>query len=512
MPLPTPPPLSDARAGVRYLLDLDSRLEKFDRSVLIADWNLYTGRSKRGAEPWQLRRAAFLSDPRLIPWVEGALLRGWPRLHHRRLELLRRVLLDTQVEQHPTIVRFRSTLARKVVAFRPMWKGRRVNRSTVNRVLWEGARSSDRRAAFYALEPLNRPMEGALRELVEMRNERARAVGFRTFAEMRLGFEGITPDRLEELSEGALAHAHRVLGAIRESHLASPRASGWHPWDVIYARTQQASLPDRLFPREQMVPRILRAFRAWGFPPEKLRFRVVFHDIPAGGLTLAPDPPRDIRVVVHPQGGWPAYDVMFHELGHAVHSACIRAPRHLLRWHESVPGFGGYHEGIAGVFEQLAQEPAWLATVPGIDRKRAEEFARVHADSAVMWAASTVSWFRVEQALYRRPEGDPTAEAHRLQRRLFGFDEFRPLSFVDDFFIETPVYAANYLLAALFSAQVRRTLRERFGEPTWPNPKVGPWLSREWFVHGSLYDWIPRVKEVTGRPFGPEAFRTESLR
>lgn len=55
-------------------------------------------------------------------------------------------------------------------------------------------------------------------------------------------------------------------------------------------------------------------------------------------------------------------------------------------------------------------------------------------------------------------------------------------------------------------AQLARALRERFGGPFWPNPKFARWLTREWFAPGSLYDWAPRVREVTGRPFGAEAF------
>jgi hypothetical protein len=503
------PSSRSARDGQRFVLDLDRRLERFDQQILVADWDLFTGRSSQGSAPWQLKRAALLSDPRLLEWARSRRHDHWPTLLRRRLELLERVLIDTQLEQDRAVVRLRSDLQRRIVAYRPRWRGKRVNRAVIHRVLREDSRPADRHRAYRALEPLHRSLEGKLVALVRLRNERARAFGFPTFAAMRLGFEGVTPARLEELSEQALAIAPSRLRALQAQHIERSRASGWYPWDFWFALEQQARLPTRLFTFRTMVPRILRALARWGLPTSRMRFRVVFHDLPAGGLTLAPDPPRDIRILVHPQGGWQSYNVMFHEVGHAIHSASIRAPRHLLRWHENVPGFGGLHEGIGGFFERVATDSRWLATVPGLDVERANAFAAAHHDSSLLWAASIVSWMRVEQALYRNPDRDPRPEAHRFDRRLFGYDEYEPLSFVDSFFVESPVYAPNYLLANLFQAQLVRAARAILGDPFWPNPRIGPWLKREWFVHGSLYDWIPRVRKVTGRPFDARAFRSE---
>ncbi len=507
MPLPAPPAPSDPRSTQRYILDLDRRLEKFDRAILAAEWDLFTGRSRRGSETWQVRRAELLSDPRLLEWVRRALQHVEPPLVHRRLELLERILLDTHVEQDPEIVRRRSAAVRRLVAFRPEWKGRRVERSVVLRAMRESTRETERRTAYYASEPVHRALEGTLRELVRLRNDRARALGFRSFAHLRLGFLGLTPERLEELSASAMVPAPAAVRALRDRYQAETGSGSWHPWDFSHARELRVPLPATSFPRRGMLPRILAAVAEWGFRTDRMHFRLVYHDLPAGGLTLAPDPPRDVRILVHPQGGWLAHLGMFHEVGHAVHSASIRAPRHLLRWHENVPGFGAFHEGIGALFEELANNADWLAGRPGISRGRAEAFERSARDAVLLEAPWHASWFGIEQALYRAPDRDPMEAIQRRERRLFGYDDYRPLSFVDSFFIKSPIYAQNYLLASLFARQLAETLRERFGSPIWPNRKVGPWLAREWFAPGSIYDWIPRVRELTGRPYGAEAFR-----
>jgi hypothetical protein len=495
------------RDGRRFVLELDRRLEPLDRAILESEWALYTGRSSEGPERFQLARSALLSDPEILAWVRRALSRPWPILLRRRLELLERILLDAQVEQHPDVVRLRSQLTRRIVAFRPRWNGRKVNRAKIHRVLSDDPNPSNRRRAYYAFESFYRPLEAPVRRLIRLRNERAQALGFSTFAEMRLHFEGLTPSRLEHLAEAMTHAAPSRLRSFGDRFRSESDGQGWNPWDFGYARQKFAPLPDRSFPRGTILATVLRAVRKWGFNTRQMKFRVVLHDLPAGGLTLAPNPPRDVRILIHPQGGWAAYQVMFHEVGHAVHSASIRAPRHLLRWHENIPGFGGLHEGIGGLFEEIARNPAWLRSQPGISAEQANAFAQLREEYELLNAAWTVIWVRIEQALYRQPDGDPMSALNREARSLFGFDQIDRKSFVDPFWVDTPAYAPSYLLATLFHYQLVRTIREHLGDPLWPNSRVGAWLTREWFRPGSTYDWVPRIRAITGRPFSARDFQ-----
>ena len=506
MPHLAVPSSRDPREGRRFLGKLERRLEKLDRAILVAEWDLFAGGSNAGPERWNLKRTALLSDDRLLPWVRSSLRQDGPFPVRRRLGLLERILLDARVEQHPEVVRLRSELQRRIAEFRPRWKGRRVNRTVVYKALRESREEAERRRAFYALEEIHRPLEEPLRTLIRLRNERSRALGFRTFAEMRLSFDGISPSRLEELAQQVVAPAHDRVLRLRDQFRDRTGQSDWHPWDLPFAEEQRAPLPDRFFPRGPMIRRIFQAVGKWGFRTDRMRFHVVFHDVPVGGLTLAPDPPKDVRILVHPESGWFAYMIMFHEVGHAVHSASIRAPRHLLRWHENIPGFGPFDEGIGALFEQIPSEEAWLESVPGLGSRRAHDFAEATRDDDAVNAGSHANWMRVEQALYRNPERDPWSEVRDFERRVFGYDDYAPLSFVDTFFVDSPIYGPCYLLAVLFRCQVQERMRQVCGEPFWPNPKVGPWLRREWFSSGSLYDWVPRVRELTGRPFGAEAF------
>lgn len=498
--------MNERDAG-RFLTEIETRLEPLDRAILLAEWRLASGHSRIGAAAGQERRHLLLSAPGLLETIRRYRSAGFGGMLERRLGLLERAALDSRIEQDPEIVRLRGRLQARVAAFRPQWRGRRVRRIVVREAFRTGANREERRRAYYAEDPLYRGVEGALERLVALRNDKAREFGFRSYPEYRLSFDRLSVAGIERLMEGALRHASTEARRRREAFEDRTGERGWFPWDTSYAEHLAMGLPDRAFPARTMLSSVTRAVRAWGVPPSALRFRVDRHDIPSGGLCLAPDPPRDVRIVIHPgRGGWVEHMVLFHEVGHAVHSASIRESTHLLRWHEGLPGFGGFHEGIGEFFTLIAESEAWLGQRGDLSRQDIAEFRSVALRSPLWRVAHLVEWIRTELDLYLRPGRDPVQRSHAFQRRLFGFDEFAPRSFADSFYIEAPVYATSYLIAELLRPLLCEAVLEEVGGETWPNRRIGPWLIDRWFRGGSSFDWLPRVQEVTGRPFGTRAF------
>jgi hypothetical protein len=509
---PDPPPSNaPSRDVVQYLDAVESRLFAFDRAIALADWALYIGRNTKGPERAQLARARFLASDSLLRFARASRARTDGSSTARRLRLLERTVLDALVEQSPGVVRRRSRLQRRIVAFRPRWRGRRVDRAVVYDALRFDPKRSDRRRAYLAEEPLRRSLEDELRSLIVERNERARSLGFASFFAMRLGFEGFTEDRLLELVDRALALAPSRIRRFRDESERTLRLEGWGPWDLLYARERRASLPDSAFAGRTMIRDVRAALRGWGFPSARLRaFRVVRHDLPFGGLTISPEIPNDVRVLVHSRGGWEYYLTLLHEFGHAIHAASIHAPSHLLR--SADVGFAGYFEGIADLFEEIASDEAWLSTRPGVSASDAREFRAGRADESLIRATSMALSTRAELDRYRRPDRDPFDAHRRRVRRLFGYDDYPRTSIADPFFVTHPVYVQSYFLSLLFRKQVLRVLPLGREGALWPNRRAGPWLVDRWFRHGSMYDWVPRVRKVTGRPLDARAFASSVRR
>lgn len=503
------PPRRGTTAARLTLDHVEARLADLDRNAILSDWRVMMGHASTGAIAWPARRRALLTEPSLLQAlraVREAYDRGPVA---RRAELLERVALDARIEQAEPIVRRRRRLQRVTAEFRPRWKGRRVGRE----VIWKAMRLSPvrsvRRKAYYAEDPLYRRCQAGLRALAELRNERAQAAGFRSFPDYRLAMDGLAVADLERLFREALRYAPEEIRRWRRLFEERTDASGWAPWDVEYAQELERGLPDTAFPGRPMVDAVVSAVRRWGFPRSAFDFRIDRHDLASGGLCLTPDPPLDVRVIVHPSGGFWPYFALFHETGHAVAARSVRQPTHLLRDPERAPGFGGLLEAEGGFFEHIAWSTAWLRTRSGLTPEQIHATAQGARRGALLAIANLAVWTQQELTLYLHPRRDPAVEGARTAQRILGYDPYRPRSFADSFAIESPLYGVSYLLAELIRAQMMEAALAEVGPELWPNRRIGPWLVRNFFRDGASFNWRERLRAVTGAPFGATAFNRE---
>ncbi|MGA7923929.1 MAG: hypothetical protein WCA77_08145 [Thermoplasmata archaeon] len=498
-----PPAPGATTTEVRRFLDrTEGALARIDRSLFRAWWNEYVGHPSGARERWDLARSRFLGRPDLFSFVRSASSRPHSPQVERRLELLRRIVEDAVVEQHPQVVELRNRLERRVMAFRPVIDGRGVTQAEARAIVRKDNHRSRRRSAYRAMERLSMELEDDLLELVEARNVRARALGYRSFIEFRLAADGLTLAALDEVADRVRRAGRDALRADREEFLTTSGESGFFPWDSGYASQKRQPFSDRRFPGRTMVRDVLKGIRAWGFRPRGRPFEIVRRSIPIGGMTLAIQIPSDVRVVVNPTGGWIHYLVLFHEFGHAVQASSTRAPTHLLRGPENIPGFAGFHEAMGALFENISMNVPWLRQQSGISSEQGREALEFFERTRARNDAWTAIWVRKEMDLYRRPRSNLASAFHRIDREARGYDDYPPSSFADPFWVDAAFYGKNYLIAAVLSAQLLWAMREDTRGEVWPNPKAVPWLTRHFFRHGAQFDWVPRVKEVTHRPFG----------
>lgn len=488
-----------AREISGFLNRLEARLAEVDHSLFLAWWSQYAGLSHSGTARWDTFRSRLVGRPELLNFLRTAQARPQPPLLLRRLQLVQRIAEDALVEQHPSVVRRRATLVRRVFTFRPRWDGRRVPEARVRRLLRTNRDRAARRRAFLALQELANQLEGDFPGLVEARNARARALGYASFMDFRLRAEGLTLPQLEGFIrriQEASRIAHR---RFREQFLERTGSSGFLPWDLSFAENGRNPLPESAFPGPSMAADALRTIRAWGFRGPRRPFQIVQRSIPVGGFTLAVKIPRDVRVAVNPKGGWHHYEILLHEFGHAVQDWYTVGRTHVLQGPENIPGYAGFHEGIGGLFELVAADERWLRARQGASPELVREFLANTSDEELWMAGWTANWVWKEVQMYKRPRASHREEFHRASRGLFGFDDFPVQPSLDPFWIEAAFYSKSYLLAAILRAQLRRAIEEQLPGPFWPNRQVIPWLRRHWFRYGARFDWVPRVREVTGR-------------
>jgi hypothetical protein len=509
---PPPQTAGTSREVAGYLNRLEHRLAEIDHSLFLAWWNQYAGVSSAGTGPWDARRSRLVGREDLLRFLRDAQAHPHPPRLTRRLELFRRIAEDALVEQHPSVTRVRAPLIKRVFAFRPLWEGRRVTEARVREVLRFDSDRRLRRRAYFALQQVAREVAPHLRRLVIARNARAKELGYRSFMDFRLRSEGLTLPALEGFIERIVPAAKAPFAQFRKQFEQRAGESTFFPWDAWWAAEGRNPIPASAFSGRTMVRDCLRTIRAWGFRGPRRPFTIVQRSIPVGGMTLAIDLPTDTRVAVNPKGGWLHYDILLHEFGHAVQDRYTRGATHVLRGPENIPGFAGFAEGIGGLFERVPTLPSWLRTRPGVTADLIRQFRENRKDEELRVGAHTAVWVWKEIQLYKHPTENLGPRFHRADRDSFGFDQYPEAPFADPFWIEAAFYSKSYLIASILGAQLRQAIREQVPGPLWPNPGVIPWLGRNWFRYGMQYDWVPRVKEITGRPFGVADFLDRARR
>ena len=479
-------------------------------------WASRTGRCTGGAGTSERPSGSSRTGPKFLRSapVDGLARRlaaplGSPLLD-RRAELLRRARLDADVEQAPEIVRLRGRLQSEIVRFRPTWHGKRVGRAVVYDALRRSSDRAERERAWRAEEPLHARLEAPLRKLIGLRNDRARSAGYRTFAELRLCFEGVSAVRLRALTRSAAAPLRGLARDLRSEHADRTGESGWGPWDLRFALEGRAPLPQGPFPGSRMVATIRRGLGAWGFFPRQLRFPVARTDQPFGGLTVAPRIPTNVRILVHPKGGWRTTPSC--STSTATRSTSVRSTSPPTSSATRTSGTRGSPRGSRACSSRSRTTPSGSARSPALDRGAAVAFARRNAGTAVFDAASHGLRTEAELRLYAAPDRDPLPEGHLLARRWFGYDEFASRSWADTFLVTHPVYQQSYLISPLFRAQVAAAMGHATGAPFWPNPAAARWLTESFFASGARYDWTTRLADVTGAPLSASAFVAAATR
>jgi hypothetical protein len=188
-------------------------------------------------------------------------------------------------------------------------------------------------------------------------------------------------------------------------------------------------------------------------------------------FVATPRVPEEVILVVRPSGGPDDYAAFLHELGHALHFAYTDAglPIEYRRL-----GDASVTEAYAFLFDGFLRERGWLKRFVGVAEPR----------EVLRFTAFHKLWFlrryaaKLEYELILHAQGAGTRDAyHELlsDATLVDWPAELYLSDVDPFF-----YAARYLRAWIFEAQLRDLLRERFDEEWYRNDRTGPFLIALW--------------------------------
>jgi peptidyl-dipeptidase A len=518
----------DAR---EIVADAEGRLAPLSVDRNLAWWDSQVNATAENEERRTRAELAWsnaLADREVFAAVEQVRDGGASDGVHRELELLRNLMLPQQVPAvlREQIVELESSVDVRFSRHRGVVRGVEVDDTEIKRILRQSDDVSERREAWEGSKTVGAEVADDVRRLARLRNEAARALGYRDWFALSLAADEFDETKLVE----TLAAADRVTAEpfarwkrALDERLAERfgcALSDLRPWHYADPFFQEAPPDgavdlDPLFEGRDIVGLARRTFEGIGLPVEGI----------LGGSDLYPrdgkcqhafcvdvDRRGDVRVLANLVSTHESADTMLHELGHGVYDLGFRND---LPWF-----FRTTHlvatEASALLFGALAGRREWLQAVLGLSADEGAELeGRLRAARSVSLLVFT-RWVLVmnafERSLYADPDGDLDALWWDLVSRHQGVtppDGRRAPDWAAKIHIAVaPVYYHTYLYGAIVASQIAAALETAAGGIV-DRPEAGAELRERLFAPGQSVRWDRLVEQATGAPFSVDALARE---
>ncbi|MBU2636506.1 MAG: M2 family metallopeptidase [Bacteroidetes bacterium] len=487
---------------------------------------------------------AFLKDLKEKGTIKDSLLQ-------RQLTILFNQFAKNQIDitLMKQIVDKQAEIASKFNTFRGRINGKEVNDNEIADILKNERNSAKRKLAWEVSKQVGREVAPMVIELVKLRNQAAKQLGFENYYVMSLATDEQNADEviaifdnLKQLTDEPFRQMKQVLDTslAKRFGVKVQDIKPWHyanPFFQEVSEYGEADL-DKYF-KGKNIEEISRTFFAGidlpvddilknsDLYPRKGKYQHAFcNDIDRLG---------DVRIMCNLADNLYWMDTQLHELGHAVYSKYVNKDLPFLI---RTDAHTFMTEAIAQIMGRQAYNVDWLQTMVGINEKEKPLLQKALRDNKRISMLAFSRWSQVmvrfERALYQNPDQDLNklwwdfVEEYQFVKRPEKRNESRILRDEPDWaakihVTQYPCYYHNYQLGELAASQILNTIiRDIIKQQIRPKgrteisfaakPDIGKFLKEKIFVPGSSYYWNDLLKNATGEGLTPKYFVEEFVK
>lgn len=483
------------------------------------EWNKKT-------EEAELALRKYLSQPELFAKVKQYLAEGnLAPLDKRELDSLYLNLLDNQLPADllAEMVKLSTELNSIFNTYRAKLDEVEVSENEVRDILVSSNDLDKRERAWHASKTIGNEVVGKLLQLVKMRNEAARSLGYDNYHAMAFETQELDRDfvfstfqKLKELSDEPFRQLKRELDKelAERFGIAVADLRPWHYADPFFQEAPPSKNLDLepFYQGKDIEQIMVDTFTSMGmdikdmlaksdlYPRDKKNQHAFCTDI---------DRKEDVRVLcnISPSSYW--METMLHEFGHAVYFKyldptlpfILRSPAHTFTT-----------EAIAMYYGRMGKQALWLEKFLGLDvatvQKLAPQLEKALQRQMLISARWIITFVFFEKELYENPDQD----LNQLWWKLVEEIQFVNPPENRDYphwaakihFTLAPVYYQNYLLGELTTSQIHRYIEESISKDPFI-PEVGDFL-KQFFFMGARYHWNEKLEKSTGEQLNPQHF------
>jgi peptidyl-dipeptidase A len=527
----------------KFIKAHDAKFKPLDKRAGIAWWDAnISGKDEDFARKEEAQNAidAALADPKAfaeLKELKQARDKGQidDKIVARCIDVLYLMYLEKQVDPAllKKIVAKANAVEQSFNVFRAKVDGKEMPDAEVRKVLKESKDSARRKAVWEASKEVGAKVEKDLKELVQLRNEAAKQLGYPNFHALQLflneqdGAELIKLfDDLDQLTREPFHKAKTEIDAIlaQQYGVKAEELMPWHYHDPFFQESPAVfgvSL-DTPFQKADLLQLCRDFYASIGLPIDDVIARSDLY--PKTGKSphaFCTDIDRegDVRVLGNIVNNEYWMGTMLHELGHSVYSSknipaslpyVIRCESHILTT-----------EGVAMQFERFSKSSGWIQKM-GLkldDAKAFDEAARkVQRNQLLIFSRWCQVMLRFEKSMYEKPDQDLNklwwnlVEKYQEVKRPAGRNAPDYGSKIH--ICSAPVYYHNYMMGQLFASQVHHAIcRDVYGGDLDPgsvlyvgDKRVGDFMKKKVFEPGRSLDWRGLTKFATGEDLSPKSF------
>jgi peptidyl-dipeptidase A len=476
---------------------------------------------------------AFLKEMRESGQVRNARLA-------RQLDKLYYAYLQNQMDPvlMGKIVELDARITENYNKFRGEIEGRKVTNTEIYKIMTTETDSHKRELAWRASKQVGDFIVADLIDLVKLRNEAARKLGFDNYHSFAIvtGEQSVEEiDRifreLDELTaEPFAAYKKELDGVLAQMYGISPQdLKPWHYHDPFFQRTPLVFQLDLdTYYRKHNVKELAQVFYAGVcLPVDDILARSDLYDREGKNphaFGFDADRKGDVRILANLDNDERWMETILHELGHAIYSKYHdRHEPYLLR----EPAHNFTTEAIAMFFGRLSRNADWMRDMLNLSD---EDYRKIQGVSwkytrsqQILFPRWAMVMYYFEKQLYANPDQDLNSLWWDLVEK-YQYVK-RPPEALDAgwasklHFTIAPCYYHNYMMGELFASQLHHYLvfnvmnkQSDEGVSYVGDKRVGEYLRKNVFAPGALYQWNEMITRATGEPLTPKYFVEQFIR
>lgn len=514
-----------------FIYKLTTTIEPAEKAKNLACWNLNTTGEEKFAQELkdaQIALRKIYSSPSDYQFIKKHPLEKDPLLNRQAILALNEYT-ENQIpsELIDTVVQLETEIDTVYTNFRPVINGQKMSNNDLKMILTESNNSSERQQAWEASKKIGEQVKEKVLELISLRNQCAKKVGFNDFYSMRLQLQELDQERLfallQQLDQVTTPYWQqykpRLDQTLAKRFGISPLdIKPWHYADPFFQEAPREEFDLDPFYKNKPIEEISRKFfEAIGLPVDDILKRSDLYDRDKKNqhaFCLCIDRKQDVRILCNLRDNAYWMGTQLHELGHAVYDKYIdQSLPYLLR----TPAHVSSTEAIAMLFGRLNQNADFLQHYCAIDAKTAQNAAKKGRQQVATGLLVFARWILVmthfERAMYQQPNINLNAYWWDCVEKFQGVKRV-PNRDLPDWAAKVhlacaPVYYQNYIIGEMTASQLEHKLKSILNdkhENYVTSPNVGKWLKDSFIGYGARFHWEETLKKATGEPLNPLYF------